>query len=234
MYGTYGFAFHYEKDGFSIGIDQENGRYVYRRTLDGRTRERTLISSGGRVIVNPVEPLNLPKEVSSHLLVEFEPISIEPGARETIFLTFPIEVAVFVAAKGNYEVVDIFSWNRQKYTLYGLSDRGVIARWWGSKVSFSPPLLNPLREGLLSLAITNTANHWVDVSRLVLDGFGMKIYYEDSATMRAWMRIASTMVAETGCYDAPSSEGQHKSLELYTARSIAGIERSRYMMDQGI
>jgi len=234
VYGTYGFAFHYEKEGFSIGIEQKNGRYVYRRTLEGRARERALISSGGRVIINPVEPLNLPKEVSHHLLVEFEPISIEPGAHETIFLTFPIEVAVFVAAKGNFEVVDIFSWNRQKYTLYGSPDRGVIARWWRSEVSFSPPLLDPHREGLLSLTITNTTNHWADVSRLMLESYGMKIYYDDSAAMKAWMRIVSTMVAETGCYDAPHTEGQRKSLELYTARSIPGIERSRYLMDQGI
>ncbi|WP_165394724.1 DUF432 domain-containing protein [Methanofollis fontis] len=234
MYGTYGFAFHIEKDGFSIEVNQENGIYVYRRSLDGSSAERKLVSSGGRVIVNPVEPLNLPREVSRHLIVEFEPVSIEPGAQETVYLTFPIEVAVFVAAKGNYEVLDIFSWNRQKYTLYGSPDRGLIARWWGSQVAFSPPLVDPRREGLLSLTITNATNAWVDVSRVVLEGYGMKIFYDDSASIRAWMRISSSMVAETGCHDAPYRDGQRKSLELYTARSIPGIERSRFLMDQGI
>jgi hypothetical protein len=234
VYGTHDFAFHDERKDFSIGIEHENGRYVYRRTLNGRTRERTLISSGGRVIINPVEPLSLPKEISGHLLVEFDPLSIEPGAHETIYLTFPIEVGVFVAAKGNYEVVDIFSWNRQKYTLYGSPDRGVIARWWRSNVSFSPPDVDPRTEGTLSVSIANTTKDWVDVSRLVLEGYGMKIYYSDSASIKGWMKILSTMVAETGCYDTPLVEGQHKSLELYTARSIPGIERSRYLMDQGI
>lgn len=234
MYGTYGFTFHQETEGFSIGIGQENGRYVYRRTLNGSTRERTLISSGGRVIVNPVEPLNLPKEVARHLLVEFDPILLEPGAHETIYLTFPIEVAVFVAAKGNYEVLDIFSWNKQKYTLYGSADRGILARWWGSKASFSPPRVDPHLEGTLSVAISNTTKEWVEVSRVALDEYGMKIYYDTSAVMRAWMRIESTMVAETGCYSSPPAEKQRKSLELYMARSIPGIERCRFLMDQGI
>jgi len=234
VYGTYDFSFHDERKDFSIGIEHENGRYVYRRTLRGRTQERTLISTGGRIIINPVEPLNLPKEVAHHLLVEFDQLAIEPGAQETIYLTFPIEVGVFIAAKGNYEVVDIFSWNRQKYTLYGSPERGDLARWWESRVSFSPPDVDPRLEGTLSLSITNTTKEWVNVSRLVLEGYGMKIYYGDSASMKAWMRIISTQVAETGCYDAPMTEGQHKSLELYTARSIPGIERSRYLMDQGI
>lgn len=234
MYGTYDLSFTYEKDGLDLSITPEDGAYLYRRTLNGQTKTRTLLSSGGRLIINPVEPLNLPKEICQDLLVEFDPLSIEPGAEQKVYLTFPIEIGVFVAGRGNLELLDIFSWNSQKYTLYGSSEKGVIARWWPSTAHRSPPDLNPLKDGLLSLDIANTTREWVDISKVVLEGSAMKVYYGDLVSMQAWMRVLSTMVAETGFYDRPFHEGQKKAVELFTARGLAGVERQRFLMDRGL
>ncbi|QYZ79456.1 DUF432 domain-containing protein [Methanofollis formosanus] len=235
MYGTHDLPFHYETDGFSLDFEHESGRYLYRRELNGSRKEHLLLSSGGRVIVNPVEPLNLPKSICHALLVEFDPLSIEPGARSTVYLTFPVEIGVFVAGRGNLEVLDIFSWNAPKYTLYGASDGGTIARYWKSPTYAAPPDLDPLREGLLALTISNTTRDWVELSRVVLESIGMKIYYDDAlVSMQARMRLVSTMVAETSFRDRPFEEGQKKALELYLGRVLAGVERSRFLMDQGL
>lgn len=234
MYGTYDLSFRYQKDGLDLSIEPEDGTYLYRRTLNGQTRTRTLLSSGGRLIINPVEPLNLPKEICETLLVEFDPFTMEPGAEQTIYLTFPVEIGVFVAGRGNLELLDIFSWNSQKYTLYGSSEKGVIARWWPSKTHRSPPDLDPLKEGLISLEVANTTREWVEISKVVLDGSAMKIYYGTAVSAQAWMRILSTMVAETGFYDRSAREGQKKAVELFTARGLAGVERQRFLMDRGL
>ncbi|MDD4255448.1 MAG: DUF432 domain-containing protein [Methanofollis sp.] len=234
VYGTYDLSFRYEKDGLDLSIEPEDGKYLYRRTLNGQKKTRTILSSGGRLIINPVEPLNLPKEICRNLLVEFEPLSIEPGAEQTVYLTFPVEIGVFVAGRGNLELLDIFSWNSQKYTLYGSSEKGVIARWWPSTTHSSPPDLDPLKEGLLSLEISNTTREWVKVSKVVLDSFGMKIYYGDLVSVQAWMRVLSTMVAETGFYDRSAREGQKKAVELFAVRGLAGVERQRFLMDRGL
>ncbi|WP_298667925.1 DUF432 domain-containing protein [uncultured Methanofollis sp.] len=235
MYGTYDLSFSYQKDGLDLSIEPQDGKYLYRRTLNGQTKTRTLLSSGGRLIINPVEPLNLPKEICQTLLVEFDPLAIEPGAEQMIYLTFPIEIGVFVAGRGNLELLDIFSWNNQKYTLYGSSEKGVIARWWPATARSSPAAdLDPLKEGLLSLEIANTTREWVDISKVVLDGSAMKIYYGDLVSSQAWMRVLSTMVAETSFYDRASRDGQKKAVELFTARGLAGVERQRFLMDRGL
>jgi hypothetical protein len=234
VYGTYDLSFKYEKDGLDLSIELEDGKYLYRRTLNGQTRTRIILSSGGELIINPVEPLNLPKEICQTFLVEFDPLTIEPGAEQTVYLTFPVEVGVFIAGRGNLELLDIFSWNSQKYTLYGSSEKGVIARWWRSTAHRSPPALDSLKEGLISLEIANTTREWVTISKVVLDASAMKIYYGDSVSMQAWMRVLSTMVAETGFYDRPSQEGQKKAVELFTARGLAGVERQRFLMDRGL
>lgn len=234
MYGTYDLSFRYQKDGLDLSIEPEDGKYLYRRTLNGQTKTRTLFSSGGRLIISPVEPLNLPKEICRALLVEFDPFSIEPGAEQTVYLSFPIEIGVFVAGRGNIEVLDIFSWNNPKYTLYGPAEKGVIARWWPSAIYSSLPTLDPLKEGVLSLEIVNTTREWVDISKVVLDGYGMKIFYDDSVSTQAWMRVLSTMVAETGFYDRLSRKGQNKAVELFMARGLAGVERQRFLMDRGL
>ncbi|MDD3621043.1 MAG: DUF432 domain-containing protein [Methanofollis sp.] len=235
MYGTHDLAYHYEREDFSLGFEQDGGRYCYRRVLNGDKKEHLLLTSGGRVIINPVEPLNLPKNICNALLVEFDHLSIEPGARSTVYLTFPIEIAVFVAGRGNLEVLDVFSWNTQKYTLYGSSDDGTIARYWKSPTYGIPPHLDPFKEGLLTLTISNTTRDWVDLSRVVLEGTGMKIYYdEERVSMQARMRLVSTMVAETSFRDRPFAQGQKKALELYLGRGIPGVERSRFLMDQGL
>lgn len=51
--------------------------------------------------------------------------------------------------------LEIFSWNRQKYTLHGSPAGG------GVQVSFPPPTVDHRTEGTLAVPVTNTTREWV-------------------------------------------------------------------------
>ncbi|MDN7024130.1 DUF432 domain-containing protein [Methanoculleus sp. FWC-SCC1] len=233
MFGRYDYSFHFTYDGIDVGIDQQDGLLVYRRDCGGQQYERILASETGGVVVNPVEPLNLPKEVTNFLQIEFDPIVIEPLSTTRVYLTFPVEIGIFLEARRDMEVLDIFGLNHQKYTLYGPPNGGVIARWHRSRVSAAMPEVEPLREGVLELRLRNMHREWVEVSRAVFESYDMKIYYNDFVGMTAEMRILNKNLAETDFIDAPLTPGMKKSVELYTAREIPVIKKG-YLMAWGL
>jgi hypothetical protein len=85
------------------------------------TKETALkdMLSKGKMLLNPVEPLNKPKVLTQYLLGFGRALVIEPKGAKKIFRTFPIEIAVYISQKGDFEVFDILTLTRQKFTLYG-------------------------------------------------------------------------------------------------------------------
>jgi len=55
---------------------------------------------------------------------------IKPNAVETIYLKFPIEIGVFAKDGGKVTVVDVFTFDKPKYTLYGNPKSDVVCRWF--------------------------------------------------------------------------------------------------------
>ncbi|KUG21048.1 MAG: DUF432 domain-containing protein [Methanomicrobiaceae archaeon] len=233
MFGTYDYTFQFENEVILAKIEKKNGFFQYTRICNGSKEEKILASDSGRIIVNPVEPINLPEEVGRHLMIEFDPIVVEPHTSKKIYLTFPIEIGVFVEAKREIEVLDIFSAVDQKYTLYGSPDGGVIARWHPSGVFAEIPKTYPLKEGVLELGIRNTCRDWVEVSRVVFESVDMKIYYGNIVGMVAVMKILNKHTAEMDFLDQPLMDGMKKSIELYTARKIPAIQKG-YLMEWGL
>ncbi len=233
MFGRYDYRFQFEYDGVWANVEEENGLLVYRRVSGTDTCRRILASDGGTLIVNPVEPLNLPKEITNYLEIEFDPIFIEPNSVRKIYLTFPVEIGIFVETRKDIEVLDLFSLSRQKYTLYGPPSGGVIARWHRSEVFSGIPDVDPLREGILELSIRNTYREWAEVSRAVFESYDMKIYYGDLVSMVAQMRIINKYTAETDFFDEPLLPGMKKSIELYVAREIPIIKKG-FLMEWGL
>ena len=95
---------------------------MYKRTFGENKVEKQIIGDGKYIIINPVEPLNTPKELTSNMLIEFEKsLLLAGGTIKTIFLTFPIEISVFISEKENNNLLllDVFTQARQKFTLYG-------------------------------------------------------------------------------------------------------------------
>lgn len=215
-----------------VETESVDGLLTYRRRCGGQTFERILVLNTGEVIINPVEPVNLPRDITDFLLMEFSPMMIEPGATQTVYLKFPVEIGVFVESAKDIEVLDVFASGSQKYTLYGSPTNGVIARWCRSAVYPEIPAVEFFCEGVMELSIHNASHEWVEVSCAVFENIDMKIYYGDFVATSATMKILGPSLAETDFIDAPLQTGMVKSVELYTARKIPVINRG-YLMEWG-
>ncbi|AEA47150.1 DUF432 domain-containing protein [Archaeoglobus veneficus] len=227
IYGSHEYGFSYSGDDLTVECGE-----VYRRICRGDHVEK-ILSGGKKFIINPVEPVNLPREVTHYLCIDFKkPVLIESGASITVFVKFPVEICVFVNGKG-VSPIDVFSLVTPKYTLYGNPKSGVICRWYESDVYTEVPETDPLREGIISLRIHNSSDDWVEVTKAVFDSYAMKIYYGDIVSMVAEMKVIGKHVAETTFIDRPLREGMKKSIELYVARKLL-IERKSFLMEWGV
>ncbi|MDI9394112.1 MAG: DUF432 domain-containing protein [Euryarchaeota archaeon] len=199
-----------EQEGIFISVERTGDKWTYRRTSGKDEVEKLILGDGKRIIINPVEPLNTPKEITPNLLIEFEKtLLLAGGEKEQIFLTFPIEIGIFISDVGdkNPQLIDVLSLARQKFTLYGEVSNGVVCKHWKSKIYSASPSLNPLQEGILELTLRNTSSDWASISKAVFSAYGMKLYYDGDVYMKARVDILSRNTAETG-FEIQSINGE--------------------------
>ena len=72
MYGYYDPPFSVEQEGISISVEKTGEGWTYKRTFGNDEVEKLILGDRKRIIINPVEPLNTPKEITPNLLIEFE------------------------------------------------------------------------------------------------------------------------------------------------------------------
>ena len=244
FYGRYDLSLNIELESLRIWIQQKTGLAVYERDLAGDRMVKVLGMNTGQIVIHPVEPLTVPKPISPYLEIAFDPVLVPPEACLTLYLTFPVDIGVFIDRGGGIEVLDTFSFNRAKYSLYGTPKSGVITKWFKSQISLDLPATDPLREGILQLTIHNTTKEFREVSRAVFDGQAMVLYYHDIVAMQAEMDLTSSVVAETSVVDAPLQSGMERSIELLKARrfmvvdvrkirGIGGVEGKTFLMEWG-
>ena len=243
MFGEFTPPWQYSGDGLSLSVEMREGHYQYVRDLAGVRVERSISVGLNRLLVHPVEPFNTGPVPVRHLEVEFPPLILEAGATETIFLTFPIEIGVFVEGLRDTEVLDIISVEKPKYSLYGTPKGGVITRFAGSARHREAPRVDPTREGVLKLSLRNTLPEWARISRVVLSGAEMHLYVSDFAAMVAVMRITSRAGAEVSGVDRALRGGMRRAYDLFTAKRvlelgaptrIPGVEPKGYTMEAGL
>lgn len=235
MFGYYDIPLEIVTEEISLSLEREGDDFIYRSECAGARLEKILLARTGKVLINPIEPLNKPKELTSSLLIEFEKsLLVEPKATRKIFITYPIEIGVFISSNGDVEVLDILTLARQKFTLYGNPRSGVICKYWRSKVCSTRPTVNPVHEGVIELNITNRTSEWVNLTKVIFNAYGMKIYYRDDlVAMRATMKIVHKHNAETDFIDAPLEEGMTKAMELYTAKKLQ-VTTTKFVMGVGL
>jgi hypothetical protein len=216
-------------------IEKDGDVYHYIREGRDERKEKIILGGSGRVIINPIEPVNLPKEITNFLQIKFKKLIFsEPKSSENVYLTFPIEVGVFLAAKKNIDVLDIFSLNKPKFSLYGNPRNGIICRYWESDVFSQMPEVNQLKEGIMQLRVVNTSSEWIEFSNVVFDIYAMKIYFDESVvSSKASVNISSQRVAETHFIAKPLKPGMNKALELYTARKMPVVGK-KFVMEWGL
>lgn len=221
--------------GIKLSLLRDGGIVRYVREGLGRVEKVIVPSNKNYVVINPVEPVNLPKPVSDFILIEFsKPVSIAPNSSVTTYTTFPVEVGVFLTDVKDSSVIDLFSLVRQKYTLYGSPRNGVICRHWVGEISTQIPAVDPLSEGVLKLKMNNVSSGWATVTNVVLSVDGMSIYYDSEyVSSAAQMDILSPNLAETSMLEEPLRGGMNRSITLRSQRRTP-ISRSKFTMEWGL
>ena len=125
MYQRYKIPFKYdEHKDLTLSVEKEGEQFIYRRQCRDEEIEKILAMDKGELIVNPIEPLTKPKELTPYFLIMLDrSLMVEPRATKTIFLTFPIEVGVYIFSKEEFKSLDSYTFVKPKFTLYG--DRGL-------------------------------------------------------------------------------------------------------------
>jgi hypothetical protein len=235
MYGSYDLPVNINSEGIAIEVLREGKRVFYHRDSLGGEQEKILLVSEGNVLLNPCEPLNLPDAITPYLLVKMDKtLSVAPNSNNTIFLTFPVEIAVYLVSKKSVHLLDVFSRAAQKFTLYGEPNNGVICKRWASGVFSDIPETDPLVEGVIELRIRNETSNWLEVNKVVFNAYGMKIFYNDTrVVMKANMTLKGEAVAETEFEDSPFEKNMEKALELYKIKKIS-VTSAKFLMEMGI
>lgn len=235
MFGEYDIPVNIEQNNLSISVQKEDERIIYRRTCLEEKTEKNLLINNGKIILNPVEPLNKPKSLTTYLLIKLEKaLVLEPKSSKKFFIKFPIEIGVYLSNSLDLQVLDVFTLTKPKFTVYGDPRNGVLCKHWESDIYASVPSMDPLYEGVIQLKIENTNPDWVEITKAVFNAYGMKIYYNDRmAAMKAIMRIRSGGIADTDFRDSPIEEGMTNALEIYTARKLS-ITSKEFVMEFGL
>jgi len=235
-WGPHKFPFILELDEMTLAVEKNSKEgFIYRRIKEEEALEKSVLIDNGHLTVCPVEPVHIPARISISLLIELNfPVVIEPRAARQVLLTFPIDIAsVIKRGKNEGNIIDVFTFNRVKYSLYGNINDGVICRYWQSGVYADVPAINPLEQGVMKLEIQNPGNRWTEVNKAVFSAFGMKIYYSPRlVSMNAVMKISSDVTAETGFLDKPLKAGMKKvPVERYGAKLLG--QQGRTVMEEG-
>ena len=214
--------------------DEKTIRYC-RKLEDETVEKKIVLKRETKFIINPVEPVNTPKPLTTHLLIELDhPVVIEPQSDCTLFLTCPVEFGVFINDRNKNRLIDVFSLEPQKYTLYGNPKDGVICRYWRSEVHLSLPAVSPYVNGVMELSIINDTPYWSEISRAVFDSYLMTLFYNDEMIlMKGNMKIVDKEVAETGFENGLPGQGMEQSIELYSLSKL-NIIKTVFVMEHGL
>jgi hypothetical protein len=233
VFGRYEGDISYTDDGVTIKLDRSFKIPRYVRSSSGDTVEKMIPAGKGTIIINPVEPVNLPVPITRHLEISFPQVALPPNTSQKIFLTFPLEIGVFLESGGDVHILDLFSLSTTKFSLYGPPDAGLITRWHHSDLHLTKPVVIRYREGVLELTVRNSSSETVELSRVVFDSDSMHIFYGDVAEMAAVMEVYSPMIARTTVQNIPPRSCRERCIELYTARKIPVVQGKGFLMEYG-
>jgi len=177
LFGRFDYPCRFERAGFSFCIEREGELLKYQRQCGSSKAGKIISSSAASLFIHPVEPVNLPKEVTRFLEIEFPPLMMAPESVKTLFLTFPIEIGLILHMNDESQLLDVFSRVAPKYSLYGTPESGVITRYYYSNVSDHIPKTDPTEAGILRLVLHNSSKGWVEVARVVFESYFMPIYF---------------------------------------------------------
>ncbi|MBW6518609.1 MAG: DUF432 domain-containing protein [ANME-2 cluster archaeon] len=235
MYGSYDIPLKIEHESFSLSIEKAGNLHIYKREVFYGTEEKVLLFDDAKIILNPIEPVNKPKNITAFLLIEFEkPFVVGPGTSNPVYIKFPIEIGVFISNNKQFEILDVLTLVKQKFTLYGDPARGMICKYWKSEVYPGIPEADPMMEGVMEVKIENTTSRWIEISKAVFNAYDMRLYYNnDMVSMKSKMKIMGEQIAKTVFFNSPIRNEMEKSIERYTAGKVS-VMGPKFMMEGGL
>jgi len=226
-------GFSYADPDIRIQLTDKAGLVKYERDCAGKKESRYLSRTFSAIHIHPVEPVNLPEALTHFLEISFPSLLISPGAEQTIYLKFPVEIGVFLESGDKTDPLDVFSLVPVKFSLYGSPSSGVITRWYQSDLYTDIPLIDLRREGVMSLLIKNSGSETMTVSRAVFDSGSMCLFYGDRVAMTATMEILSPLIAHTTFSDIAPEDCPNRAIDLYLTRGFSITNRKGYFMEAG-
>ncbi len=235
IYGVYKPPFEIKEKNIKISMKEKGGCFIYSRVKEGENIEKLISGKNFEIHINPVEPLNLPQEISPYFMISLtNSLLLAPKSKDKIYIKFPVEIAVFIKGKGDIEVIDIFSFVKNKFTLYGDITKGVICKYFESDIYKEIPDTDNLIEGIIELSLINQSKEWVYINKIVFNAYLMKIYFNEKlVSCVSRMEIKGKVIAETSFFDKPLLKGMNKSLELFTSRRLPFIQ-PEFVMEFGL
>jgi len=231
MYGCYDIPLNLTEAGIEIKVERDQtGKTTYGRSgILGEVSKTIVSRENPKVVICPVEPVNLPKRITRYLMIELDKeVLLGPKDEGTIDTGFPVEIGVFIAKRDKYSLIDVFSFTKQKFSLYGGVRDGIICRYWRSGPNLNK---DKLVEGRLRLQVKNDTSDWIEIRKVVLDASEMKIVYsEDEVYSEAEMKILSRKVGEVR-FRKPANGGT-ESIKLLK-EMVVTAHQSKFIMEDG-
>jgi len=198
-----------------ITLTKRNDSLIEYLRKSPNSEKKLLFSTKGSLIVEPFPPVFLPKKITSFILLEFESgVMVEPSGTSTFYTSFPVENGVIVAGKNDVEVVDVFSEEKPKYTLYGTIEQGVICRYCRAPVEFEPEKKSD--HAVVKMSIKNRYREWVNVTKAVIDCNALNIFYSESSirASNVTMEIQNREVATVRAEEKPPERNLTRAVSL--------------------
>lgn len=200
----------------TIEMEKLNGGALYKRVGPGNENKELVIrSTSGSLILNPIPAIFTPQKITDFICVHMNtPIVLEPNGNHSVYFSTPVEIGVFLIGKKDVEMVDVFTLEQAKYTLYGPIEKGVICRHHRSDVHAEDFDEDPFTRAVGLLHLRNKYKEWVTISKVVLDSMGMLLFLDENRVRIAdsYMEVTDKDLANTWMSERSPGEGFKRSI----------------------
>lgn len=242
-FGTYPLTHTITHRRLNITFDKSTGLLHYKRELDGKRFEADIAATCKDYHIIPAGANHVPAPVTDFLQIRFNEIEIEPGCKTTLYTTAPLELAVTIETpEKEIKLLDIISFAKAKFALYGTATRGIITRLSKSAITTRPPAVKNYKEFLLKITLENKSGKWISLGYLILYLKGLTLYYDtENAAASINLTIINETTAQITCIDEPPRKNMTKAEPIFRNRKPdtfcnikTGITDKTFTMDMGL
>ncbi|MEA1994042.1 MAG: DUF432 domain-containing protein [Euryarchaeota archaeon] len=150
---------------FGIEIDEEKGKYIYRR--DGT--EKIVFGKEVSFDLFPV----VSQGIASYLQLVFrEPLALPPDESTDLKVTAPYDMEVRALKKDKWISIEKIPVQKEKYTLYGSVETGILCRYFESEFG------EKINTASLHLKIKNRTQKWHEINKIVFP-VNFDLYFDE-------------------------------------------------------